>query len=120
MSDPVVILLPLPTSVNAMFADGRTRRVQSKKYKAWITEAGWDLARQRPCKCPGRVALLIEVREPPTRRAEDLDNRTKAVLDLLVEHRVIADDSQHIIRRIVLEWSGQVEGVRITIEPWEK
>ena len=35
-----VITLPFPVSVNAMFADGKTRRHKSQRYADWIAEAG--------------------------------------------------------------------------------
>ena len=118
MTDPVVILLPLAPSTNGLFA-GQKRRYRSPEYKSWVTEAGWDLASQRPRKCHGKVSLAFEVREPPTRRHEDLSNRLKAAEDLLVEHGIIEGDSQHYVRRITLEWSDQVKGIRVTIVAME-
>lgn len=110
-----VIVLPMPPSVNGLFA-GKSRRHLSDEYKAWCEEAGWELKRQKPLPCPGKVSLLIEVAEPKTNRATDLSNRCKACEDLLVTYGIIEGDSQHFVRRIVLEWSDKIEGVRITIE----
>jgi Holliday junction resolvase RusA-like endonuclease len=118
MSDPVIITLPLPPSVNGLFA-GMQRRHLSPEYKAWRIEAGYELNLQRPRKCLGKVALAFEVREPPTRRAEDLSNRLKACEDLLVSHGIIEGDSQHFVRHIELDWA-LIEGIRITITAWEK
>jgi Holliday junction resolvase RusA-like endonuclease len=115
MSDPVVILLPTPPSTNHLFAGAGKRRWRSPEYEAWILEAGHQLNRQHPSQVKGMVSLLIEVREPPTKRHEDLGNKEKALTDLLVTHGIIEGDSQHFVRRIVFEWSSQVEGARITI-----
>lgn len=114
MSEPVVINLPLPPSTNSLFA-GKTRRYRSLQYEAWLIEAGWELARQRPGKVTGRVSLYLEVGEPKTKRATDISNRLKATEDLLVKHGVIEGDDQRFVRRITMEWAP-IEGVRITIE----
>lgn len=109
-----VICLPMPPSVNGLFS-GQKRRFRSPEYKAWAMEAGLQLNRQKPVSVAGRVSLLIEVAEPKTKRAQDLDNKTKALLDLLVSHGVIEGDDQRYVRRITLEWAP-IEGVRVTIE----
>lgn len=111
-----VILLPMPPSTNHLFAGSRGRRYRSPEYEAWITEAGWELKRQRPVSVAGQVSLLIEVAEPKTKRATDLGNREKAVTDLLVSHGVIEGDDQRYVRRITLEWAP-IEGVRVTVMP---
>jgi crossover junction endodeoxyribonuclease RusA len=118
MFDPVVILLPLAPSVNGLFA-GIGRRYVSGKYKAWRVHAGYVLNCQRPRKCLGRVALAIEVAEPPTKRATDLSNFLKASEDLLVAHGIIEGDSQHYVREITMQWSDSVDGIKIAIRPWE-
>ena len=112
-----VICLPLPPSVNGLFA-GQKRRYRSKPYETWIVSAGWELKRQRPVPVPGKVHLAMEVAEPKTQRLTDLDNRWKAVSDLLVTHGIIEGDDQRFVRRIVLEWSSAISGVRITISPY--
>lgn len=103
-----------PTS-NNLFAGFGTRRHRTPKYEMWAKEAGWILASQRPPMFDGKVSIRLEVEEPKTKRATDLDNRTKAVLDLLVSHGVIPSDDQRYVRRIILEWAD-VDGVRVTIE----
>lgn len=114
-SEPFTITLPMPPSTNSLFP-GQRRRYRSAEYEAWITEAGWELKRQRPPKAAGRVSLLIEVAEPKTKRAQDVTNRIKAVEDLLVSHGVIQGDDQRYVRRVTAEWAD-IEGVRVTITP---
>ena len=110
-----VIELPIPPSLNHLFA-GQKRRYRSPEYEAWITEAGYLLNRQKPAKCLGRVSLVFEVEEPKTKRRQDLSNRClKAAEDLLVSHGIIEGDDQRFVRKITLEWSPSVTGIRVTI-----
>ncbi len=62
----------------------------------------------------GKVAILIEVEEPTTARRQDVANREKAVVDLLVSHRVIQGDDQRFVREVTMRWAD-VAGVRVTI-----
>lgn len=94
----VRISLPMPPSSNNMFVNVRGRgRVRSENYRKWSREAGWTLVAQRPPKFKVPVKISVEI-NPPNGRAFDLDNRKKALLDLLVEHQVIPDDSWRWVR----------------------
>lgn len=101
MIDPINIIdLPLPPSVNHLFANaGKRGRVITPHYKAWRKEAGWQLIRQRPGSIKGRYALEIYIQADA---AADIGNLEKACSDLLVAHRVIEDDAMawalHIYR----------------------
>jgi crossover junction endodeoxyribonuclease RusA len=113
----LVIALPKPPTSNNLFINGaRSGRVKSAQYRAWIKEAGWRLAEQRPPLMAGKVAILIEVEEPKTARRQDVANREKAVTDLLVSHRVIQGDDQRFVRELTMRWAP-VDGVRITVKP---
>jgi Holliday junction resolvase RusA-like endonuclease len=117
--DPVVINLIMPPTTNTLFFNargGHAGRIRTPEYNAWIKEAGWQLASQRPPQVLGRVSLLIEVQEPETKRRQDVANREKAVTDLLVSHRIIEGDDQRFVREITLRWAP-VNGVLITIRP---
>jgi Holliday junction resolvase RusA-like endonuclease len=114
MSD-LVLTLPMPPSVNAMFADGKTRRHKSQKYADWIIEAGYALNRQSPPNIIGPVMLSYLVQEGRDKRKRDVGNYEKAATDLLVKHGVIQADDHTIVREIRLKWSDQVIGVQITI-----
>lgn len=108
--------LPLPPSVNNLFfnAKGRGGRIRTPLYNAWATEAGWEVARQRrgQPRVIGPVSLAYEVSD---RARFDLGNSEKALTDLLVSTGVIQDDNKNIVRKISLEWSSSVNGVRVTI-----
>lgn len=116
----IVITLPLSPTSNNLYATGRNgRRFRSKEYDAWILEAGWALATYRVPKQVGKVSIMIEVREPPTARREDVASREKGAIDLLVRHGIIPDDSQHYVRQVTMAWAADVEGIRISIRQWK-
>lgn len=115
ISDTLVrISLPMPPSVNHAFVNVSGKgRVRSDAYRKWADHAGWLIKAQRvkPFNVPVRVRIEIK---PENNRAFDLDNRTKAVLDLLVTHGVLHDDSNKWVRGVTIE---QVEaGAPCTVE----
>ena len=116
--DAVVVSLIMPPSTNGLFLNGKPgkRRVRAPEYEAWIKEAGWQLASQRPRQLLGRVSILIEVSDAESADSWDVANREKAAVDLLVSHKIIPGDSKRFVRRIALEWAP-VDGVRVTIRP---
>jgi crossover junction endodeoxyribonuclease RusA len=108
-----IINLPLPISVNRIWRTGRGGRVyRSPKYQAWRTEAGWELAAQRPARIAGPVQVSIAAGKPDRRR-RDVDNLGKAVLDLLQAHAVIADDS--MVTKITAGWDNTIAPGRIAV-----
>lgn len=113
----MIDIKPLPPSLNNMFVNVRGRgRIKSDRYRTWINAAGWDvkIAKAKPMHGPVRVSILLN---RPSKRS-DLDNLTKPILDLLVTHGVLLDDSQ--VMALSTEWSDAVEGVRIFLEPFRK
>lgn len=111
----IKINLPFPVSVNAMFADGKTRRHKSQRYCDWLLEAGYQLNRQKPQPIKGQVVLSYALGEILDGRRRDVGNYEKGVTDLLVKHGVIEADDHRIVREIKLRWSREVTGVEITI-----
>jgi Holliday junction resolvase RusA-like endonuclease len=100
--------------MNNMFdGNGRRGRRKSEKYKDWITMAGYALARLKPRHTiDGKVELVYTFGKRGTRA--DLGNLEKAVTDLLVEHRVIVDDSAQYVEKITLQW-GQGDSLAIEV-----
>jgi Holliday junction resolvase RusA-like endonuclease len=97
--------LPVSPSVNNLFATGKNgRRFISKKYAAWKKSAESCLKEQRPRSFIGPVNLTITLSDPT--RPSDLDNRIKALADLLVEHKIIEGDHDKIVRKITASWGG--------------
>lgn len=91
-----LISIPVPPSVNAMYANSRNGRGRGRyktaSYKQWIDEAGWEIKAQNPAPVTGKYRLRISL--PPIRG--DADNRVKAVADLLVSLRLTPDD-RHMV-----------------------
>jgi hypothetical protein len=52
----ICLKLPPPPSTNCLWRFGPRRMFRSAKYRAWLTEAGWELQAQRP----GKVAAAYE------------------------------------------------------------
>jgi Holliday junction resolvase RusA-like endonuclease len=105
--------LPLPPSLNALWRNGKGRTFRSRRYVQWLRDAGWQLVAQRPARLTGRVSIGVAIGRPD-RRKRDLDNiATKAVLDLLVAHQVIEDDSD--VTDIAARWDDAIAPGRIAV-----
>jgi Holliday junction resolvase RusA-like endonuclease len=120
----IVITLPLCPTTNHLFAGSGQKRYRTREYDMWLEAAGWELNIQRPrgrgpLQVQGQVEIHIEVREPRTDHQEDLDNRAKASLDLLVKNSVIQGDSNRYVRKLTMTWNKDIDGIRITIKPWQ-
>jgi Holliday junction resolvase RusA-like endonuclease len=108
-----ILDLPLAPSANRLWRSGRGRVYRSSAYEDWRKEAGWELKAQRPGRVEGSVEVTITAGKPDGRR-RDLDNIAgKALLDLLVEHQVIADDS--LVASISSRWDLTVPPGRAII-----
>jgi Holliday junction resolvase RusA-like endonuclease len=84
--------LPLPPSTNNLFFNVGNRRAPSNAYVAWTKHAGHELMSQRNSSnnIVGAYELLISVSK---KCRGDIDNRIKAISDLLVKHGLVQDDS---------------------------
>lgn len=105
--------LPMPPSTNRLWRSIGPRVIKSAEYRKWITDAGWQLKAQRPCRVKGPVELGVVV----GKSRGDLSNRVKALEDLLVLHEVIEGDGPGIVRRINLSLDESVVGCRVTVKP---
>lgn len=109
----IILDLPKPPSTNALFLNvPRKGRVKTPEYRAWLTEAGLKLIVQRPRRIAGPVNIELLFSDEGR---VDLDNLTKATLDILVSHRIIEDDKRSIVRKLSCEWSNEVTGCRVQI-----
>lgn len=111
-----VFQLPMPPSTNNLFVTLATgRRAKSKLYRGWLKTAGWELLRQRVKPCgKDRVVVTIAATRPSRRR--DLDNLAKPILDLLVRHAILKDDSQ--VEALAMAWRDRTDPiVDVTISP---
>lgn len=85
------ITLPLPTSANRIWRRGKGGKTThiSAEYAAWKQDARAALQRMELPPVYGPYRLVIEVSE---RDRGDLDNRIKALSDLLVSLKLTSDD----------------------------
>jgi hypothetical protein len=79
--------------------------------------AGLMLNSQRPPRLDGRCRIEVQLDD---RRQGDSDNRTKAVLDLLVSHKVIPGDQKKYVKGVSVDWEP-IDECKVTIrkvDPW--
>jgi crossover junction endodeoxyribonuclease RusA len=109
-------LTALPPSVNHLFLNIPGKgRVRAPHYRKWVQEAGWEIKAQFPGRVHGLCIIDLSVGRV-TGRNRDIDNILKPVLDLLVTHRIIEDDSQKYVDEIRIRWR-QMPGVSIRVLP---
>lgn len=102
------ITLPMPPSANGLFANVKGHgRVRTYAYRRWSDATGWLIRSGRIRQISGPVRVEIRAGRPSRRR--DLDNLAKPCLDALVEFGVIPDDSDRVVREIILAWDAAVE-----------
>lgn len=99
------ISLPWPPSINRLYRAVGGRSILSEAYRTWKRQAGLQMLAQGPRqRHEGPVSLTVELCAPDKRR-RDLDNvGFKAVVDLLVEHKIIEADDSRIVREIRARW----------------
>lgn len=107
----MTLVLPWPPSVNTYWRRVGNRTVLSRRareYRAAAVAACLEQSAPRLGTARVRVTVVVY---PPDRRARDLDNTLKGLLDALVYARVLDDDSQIdelIITRAYPEPKGRV------------
>ena len=94
---------------------GRKGRAKTKAYQDWITVAGYSINKQRPEPIHERCAVTIRV-EKRGNRKEDIDNRIKAVLDVLVKNHIISDD--RLVWRVSAEWADDIKDCEVEVTPY--
>lgn len=115
--EPQEFQLPFPPTVNSAYANATgIGRVKTKRFHQWARVASTELLRQRPKRITGPVWIAIYLEDSPQRQG-DADNRIKAALDLLVDHKIIDGDSKKTVRRVSAEWSPYQRECRVSIQP---
>lgn len=111
MSAPVQVSIPCPPSVNSMYRNVTGKgRVKTVRYLTWARAAGNEVMAQTRQHIPGPV--MIDITCQRKRTNEDVDNKIKAVLDLLVNMAVIDDDKN--VHEVRCRW-GDVQGALVTV-----
>jgi Holliday junction resolvase RusA-like endonuclease len=112
-TEPIVIDLPMPPSVNAIWRSGRRRVFRSAAYTNWIRLADAELMARRQFpkkKIEGPFAAHITL----SRKVRgDLDNRVKGLLDFLQSREIIRNDSD--CQRLTVERGEAAAGCRLTL-----
>lgn len=104
----VTLTLPVPPSVNKMFKNiysKRGGRADSKAYVDWKGHASWMLRSQHPPHIDGRVLAVVSVERGNAHA--DIDNRIKALFDVIVREGVIDDDS--LITGFCVAWAPKAD-----------
>lgn len=115
--DPVAVsfTMPLPPSVNAIFRNLKGKgRVKTRAYDDWRAFAVTSIRLQKAAHVPGRVVVLFGVERLSL--SADIDNRIKAMLDAMVEARVIEDDK--FVTGFAVSWLPAANGLaHVTVQP---
>lgn len=111
--------LPWPPSTNSLWRafrrGSKVCNILSEGYRKWKDDAGAVLFQHKPEAISGPVQAHI-ILVPPSKRAFDLDNRVKAILDLIVAHKLIdADDNGTIKQLTVIAGEGTLPGAYVTV-----
>lgn len=104
------LTLPYPPSAWDLYEGwGKTRRL-SRSYDKWRTDAGYFIKRPaEPIDVP--FSLHIALRRPNKR--QDIDNRSKAVLDALQHYGVIKNDN--LCERLEMVWDAGLKDECVVI-----
>ena len=107
--------LPSPPSVNDLWTAVKSRFVLSKKYKEWIRDANAHLLLQSRPRDPLSGEMSVDIRLPKSRK-KDVDNCSKAALDLLQNAKVIGND-RDVDKVTIYRSNDQADGLcKIRIE----
>ncbi len=102
----------IPPSVNRLWRISGRRMYRSKLYTEWIDQCRKELVDIDPPFIDYPFAIEIIVGRPSQRRM-DIDNRSKAVMDMLQHLDIITDDC--LAHHITMYWSNEIQNCQVTI-----
>jgi crossover junction endodeoxyribonuclease RusA len=111
---PITFTIDAPPSVNKVWRHAGKRVFRDPRYVAWQRTAGWEITAKRPGRfSPGtKVAVTVKAGKP--KRARDLDNYGKGILDLMQSLGIIDNDRN--VADLRLAWDSNVEPGRVVVE----
>jgi crossover junction endodeoxyribonuclease RusA len=107
----LTVALPMPPSVNALYANVGRRRVKTKAARNWHRSASWAIkleARGRRIEGSWVIGVVL-----PRSMKGDADNRLKPILDAAVASGIVCDD-RHCVA-VSVERSGDTSEAIITL-----
>ena len=116
---PLTFTLPVPPSVNQMFANpkgNRGKRYKTKTYQYWIAAARQAVAQQAKGVEMICYPILVIAQVERASLSADIDNRIKAMFDILKSEKVIKDDT--LVTGFAAAWGPPAQGLcRLMIMP---
>lgn len=89
------LTIPFPPSVNGYWRSVRGRNILSARGRQYRLDGLQTLAEQAVSPLPADARLSVTITlNPPCKRRRDVDNYSKAALDLLTHAGIWGDDSQ--------------------------
>lgn len=105
----------MPPSVNKIWRIGPGSRVyKAPAYTAWARSAGWEIAAKRPGRFPAGTKVAMTVKAGKPKRARDIDNLSKALLDLMQGVGIVDNDRDVV--DLHLAWDNTVPDGRVQVE----
>lgn len=112
MTNSVTLIIPVPMSTNSLYRNVYGKgRVKTGAYSAWIVQAGFQVKAQKPIAIPGRVKIDLTVKRI---NGADIDNRIKAVHDLLQSMSIIENDK--FVEEVTARWSDEIDHAVVIVE----
>jgi Holliday junction resolvase RusA-like endonuclease len=111
----ITLDLPIPPSVNAL---RRVDWANNAKRQRYYLHADLHISAYGPKPAPVRIICRpfeVTIQIPEQGPRIDLDNHCKCLLDYLVSREFIPDDNRARLRRLVVEFSQQIQACRVLI-----
>jgi crossover junction endodeoxyribonuclease RusA len=109
----ITVAVPMPPSVNQLYANVGRRRVKTALARRWHRNASWMIkleAKGQQIQGPWAIGVVL-----PRSMRGDPDNRLKAILDAAVASGTVADDRYCVA--VNVERTGEAPDVQITLRP---
>lgn len=110
----ITFTLDAPPSVNRVWRHAGTRVYKDTRYVAWQRTAGRQVMAKRPGRFPPGTQVAVIIRAGKAKRARDLDNYGKGILDLIQSLGIVDNDRN--VSDLRLAWDTGIEPGRVQVE----